>query len=114
MSQHTMGEQLSGQSGLVLDWSAAGRLAEVMHALAIELNAVRGADDHPDCPRRVRDTDRCCSDRVPASRCCCAARTGTHAHATPRCAMTWWNCRQSERAQALWLPKMEGLRPAGG
>jgi hypothetical protein len=38
---HTMGELVSRQSGLVLDRSAAGQLAEVMHAVAIELNAVR-------------------------------------------------------------------------
>jgi hypothetical protein len=36
-----MGELVFGQSGLVLDRSAAGKLAEVMHAVAIELNAVR-------------------------------------------------------------------------
>jgi hypothetical protein len=38
---HAMGELVSNQSGLVLDQASAGQLAEVMHATAIELNAVR-------------------------------------------------------------------------
>ena len=38
---HVMGELVSGQSGLVLNRASAGQLAEVMHATAIELNAVR-------------------------------------------------------------------------